>query len=261
MTVSQAQFSQLELPVTLSSPSLSEGKEPHPHQTVPPGETIPTDLVAKLTPTVEDTITRLSKTKFIVDPIAGQFISKIVSVMSSAYKRHGNILERAIYERLRENPRLEVWTDHAFAVSAIADNIASEHLKTPINLLDTHIPYETNSKRTLQLDIIVFDKETKTLRAYEIKRGNGAHDAGKKRQILRDTLCVQVLLKKYGMTRGFEASSVSSHVISYYGLLSVPRPFALKGTDLDQHFGFSVYAEIEKVNQLFKERLHSILNA
>jgi hypothetical protein len=128
-------------------------------------------------------------------------------------------------------------------------------------VLDTHIPYETNCKRTLQLDVIVFDKEAKTLRAYEIKRGNGAHDAGKKRQILRDTLCVQVLLKKYGLARGYDPSSVSSHVISYYGLLSVPRPFALKGSDLDQHFGFSVYAEVEKVNQLFKERLHQILNA
>jgi hypothetical protein len=27
------------------------------------------------------------------------------------------------------------------------------------------------------------------------------------------------------------------------------------------HFGFSAYGEVEKVNQLFKERPHSILNA
>jgi hypothetical protein len=226
-----------------------------------PAQIIPSDLIAKLTPTVENTITRLKQTKFIVDPIAGPLISKIVSVMSSAYKRHGSILERAIFERLKENPQFEVWGDQVFSVSAMADGVASESLKTPITLLETNIPYETIGKRTLQVDIVAFDKQSKTLRAYEVNRGNGVHDAGKKRQILRDTLCVQVLLRKYGAARGYDALSVSSHVIGYYGLLSVPRPFGLKGTDLDQHFGFSVYAEVEKVNQLFKERLHSILNA
>jgi hypothetical protein len=251
MTIAPAQYSQLELPAVV--PSLAQGHEP--------GRLIPTDLIAKLTPTVEHTITRLKQKKFIVDPIAGPLISKIVSVMSSAYKRHGNILERAIFERLRENPQLEVWGDHVFNVSAMADSVASESLRASATLLETNIPYETGGKRTLQVDIIVFDRRSKTLRAYEVKRGNGAHDAGKKRQILRDTLCVQVLLRNYGIARGYEASSVSSHVIGYYGLLSVPRPFALRGTDLDQHFGFSVYAEVEKVNQLFKERLHSILNA
>jgi hypothetical protein len=251
MTIPPGQFTQLELPVALpASPAVSR-----------PAPNIPTDLVAKLTPTVEDTIKRLKQKTFIVDPIAGPLVSRIVSVMSSAYKRHGNILERAIFERLKENPQLEIWNDQLFSVSAMADSVASESLRAPSTLLETNIPYEPNGKRTLQVDIIVFDKEAKTLRAYEVKRGNGEHDAGKKRQILRDILCIQVLLRKYGAFRGCEAMSISSHVISYYGLLSVPRPFALKGTDLDQHFGFSVYAEVEKVNQLFKERLHSILNA
>ena len=134
--------------------------------------------------------------------------------MSSAYKRHGNILERAIFERLKENAQLEVWSDPLFSVSAMADSVASESLRAPSTLLDTNIPYEPNGKRTLQVDIIVFDKQAKTLRAYEVKRGNGEHDAGKKRHILRDTLCIQVLLWKYGASRGDQASSVSSHVLA-----------------------------------------------
>ena len=120
MTIAPAQFSQLELPAVVSPPPGART-----------GPITPTDLIAKLTPTVEDTITRLKQTKFIVDPIAGPLISRIVSVMSSAYKRHGNILERAIFERLKENPRLEVWSDHVFSVSAMADNVASESLKAP----------------------------------------------------------------------------------------------------------------------------------
>jgi hypothetical protein len=96
MTITAAQFTQLELPPPVL-PSVADADDP--------AQIIPTDLTAKLTPTVENTITRLKQTKFIVDPIAGPLISKIVSVMSSAYKRHGSILERAIFERLKENPR------------------------------------------------------------------------------------------------------------------------------------------------------------
>jgi hypothetical protein len=163
MAISPPQFNQLELPVGLEVPSLASGLT----------TSIPTDLVAKLTPTVEDTIKRLKQKNFIIDPIAGSFISPIVSVMSAAYKRHGNILERAIFERLKENQQFEVWNDPVFSVSAMADSIASESLKVPSSLLETNIPYEPNGKRTLQVDILVFDKIAKTLRAYEVKRGNG----------------------------------------------------------------------------------------
>ena len=50
-------------------------------------------------------------------------------------------------------------------------------------------------------DAIVFDKNTGILRAYEIKRGFGVHDSGKRRSMLRDILSVQVLLKSYGKER------------------------------------------------------------
>jgi len=47
---------------------------------------------------VEKTIKRLNAKRFIADPIAGEHFSKIPSILSSAYKRHGYILERAILE-------------------------------------------------------------------------------------------------------------------------------------------------------------------
>jgi hypothetical protein len=50
-------------------------------------------------PEIESTIKRLDLKHFEPDPIAGPHFSKITSVMSSAYKRHGYILERAILER------------------------------------------------------------------------------------------------------------------------------------------------------------------
>src|SRR5438552_10843907 len=93
---------------------------------------------------IETTIKRLDSKSFDPDPIAGPHFSKITSVMSSAYKRHGYILERAILETLKLCPHFEVWRD---------------------------------------IDAIVFNKNTGTLGAYEIKRGSGLHDSGKRRSM------------------------------------------------------------------------------
>jgi hypothetical protein len=46
--------------------------------------------------------------------------------------------------------------------------------------------------------MVAFDNADQTIRAYEVKRGNGKFDAGKIRSIKRDLMCVQVLLKSYG---------------------------------------------------------------
>ena len=73
-------------------------------------------LVKILTPEIEATIERLRVKKFRPDPIAGEHFSRIVSVMSSAYKRHGFILERAILEQLKLCPDFEVWEDREFQV-------------------------------------------------------------------------------------------------------------------------------------------------
>ncbi|MDC1428115.1 hypothetical protein N8156_05330 [Rhodospirillaceae bacterium] len=74
-------------------------------------------LIETISPIVEETVERLKRKKFKKDPIAGEHFSKIVSLMSSAYKRHGFILEKAILEQLRTNPDFEVWEDRQFSVS------------------------------------------------------------------------------------------------------------------------------------------------
>src|SRR6266487_2603775 len=121
-----------------------------------------------LKPEIEKTIKGLDSKNFPPDPIAGPHFSKITSVMSSAYKRHGYILERAILETLRLCPYFEVWNDPEFQVpGSIAE---------PIKLIGTDYPY-SKGQRTLQVDAIVFNRNTGTLGAYEVKRGAGFHDS------------------------------------------------------------------------------------
>ena len=216
-------------------------------------------LIENISPIVEQTVARLKVKKFKKDPIAGEHFSKIVSLMSSAYKRHGFILEKAILEQLKTNPNFEVWEDPEFSISQGADLLVDSAIQNPTSIIESETNYDANGHRYLQVDTIVYDKLKKEISAYEIKRGNGKHDAGKRRQILRDLLCVQVLLKSYGIKKGFDVLSASSLIIFYYGECSIDKPFSLTRDELDDHFGYSVYSEVEEVNEYFRSKLFDLL--
>jgi hypothetical protein len=217
------------------------------------------ELLKVLSPEVEKTIAALAAKKFAPDPLAGSHFSRMVSLFSSAYKRHGFILESAILARLSQNNNLQVWNDPKFYVSEAADQFAATFITDPKSAIGSEHPY-TEEGRTLQVDVIVWDEERKTITAYEIKRGHGDHDAGKKRSILRDLLCVQVLLRQYAISRGLKAEKAFSRIVFYYGKCSIPKPFNLTRDELDDHFGFSVTTEVEAVNLHFRRRLFEILS-
>jgi len=216
-------------------------------------------FMERVAPVVDETIRVLSKVKFVGDPIAGAKYSRATSIVSSAYKRHGRILEIALRESLRESNRHSVWHDDAFKVSREADALANTQDLDACR--QTTLPYG-NSVRTLQIDVVAFDSADESIRAYEIKRGNGQFDAGKIRSITRrDLKCIQVLLKSYGELCKFKPTSAESKIIFYYGVRSIPRPWSLVGNELDQHFGFPVVEKIEQANDYFRAKLHALLEA
>ena len=107
--------------------------------------------------------------------------------------------------------------------------------------------------------MIVFNTDTKILRSYNVKRGNGAYDAGKKRIILRELIRTNMLLKDYGRRMGLEVSQSEAKIIFYYGLRSIPEPLSLIGAELDLHFRFPVYHAVEAVNEHFRRKLHELI--
>ena len=210
------------------------------------------DYLDRVKPIVDQTISTLASARFVVDPIAGEKYSRLTSIISSAYKRHGTILEFALRESLRESNRHRVWREDSFRVSRAADQIVGQQAD------DALLPYG-ESIRTLQIDMMVFDNADQTLRAYEIKRGNGQFDAGKIRSIKRDLMVTQMLLKSYGETFNLVPQKAEARIIFYYGRRSIPRPYSLIGTELNEHFGFPVYDLVEDANRYFKERLYGLL--
>ena len=150
----------------------------------------PPTLLELLDKEIEATIQGLNKKKFQPDPIAGRTFSRVVSVTSSAYKRHGNIIEKAILAQLAARPELTVWSDKKFQVLKAADLIVNLGSKNLSDINESDLDYG-ESGRTLQIDAIVYHKEARTLRAYEIKRGFGTHDSQKKKDMIHNALCVR----------------------------------------------------------------------
>src|SRR5258708_29493549 len=90
---------------------------------------------------IEKTIQSLESKIFLADPIAGPHFSKITSVMSSAYKRHGFILERALLEALKQCPHLEAWRDEQFQVPSNVDHMVNGSIEHGAKLIGTDYPY------------------------------------------------------------------------------------------------------------------------
>lgn len=215
-------------------------------------------LLDRLRPLVDDTIASLSRTAFRVDPIGGEQYSKATSIVSAAYKRHGRILEEAIRARLADCEYFTVWHEPEFAISTTADHAISGRNADIGDSLPIELPYLPGG-RIVQVDAIVFDRRVGTVRAYEIKRANGDFDAGKKRSILKDLLAVQALIKSYSSKRGINSNLGEARLIAFYGIKPLPAPLSISGTELDDHFVFSVHKHVETVNAYFRERLHQLL--
>jgi hypothetical protein len=219
-------------------------------------------FMERVAPVVDATIAALSRTGFVEDPIAGTTYSRATSIISSAYKRHGKILETAIREGLRDSNRHRVWSEDAFRVSTAANALVTSFvgLAGEEQCRQSVLPYGERA-RTLQVDMMAYDEADQTIRAYEVKRGNGQFDAGKIRSIKRDLMCIQVLLKSYGETANVAPVAAEARIIFYYGIRSIPRPWSLVREDLDGHFGFPIVEKIEQANGYFRERLHQLLEA
>src|SRR5438552_10909536 len=109
----------------------------------------------RIVPVVDETIRALSQVRFVEDPIAGVRYSRATSIVSSAYKRHGRILETALRESLRESNRHRVWQESNFRVSPAADGLVNT--QSDAECVKSELPYGTGA-RTLQVDLIAFDE-------------------------------------------------------------------------------------------------------
>lgn len=209
-------------------------------------------LIVVLSREIDETIERLiSRPSNLIkpDPVIAEKFTRVSGLVSSAYKRHGLILERTILERLKQCPWFRVWNKKDFQISSEA--WAAK--------LDTENLEYGSGVRNLQVDAFVYDTENKSLKAYEIKRGFAYFDSGKRISIREELKAIQVLLSSYGKTQNLDVQSRSSHVIFWYGKMSIKEPYGLRGKQMDEHLNWPVFDAVERVNSIFKDRLDAAL--
>ena len=215
---------------------------------------------------VDLTVSALAEKKFKVDPIAGENFSRFPSIVGSMQKRHGLIIESAILEAVGNLPNYTVWQVPAFHISqdVIAAVSSANNVKNNpdwIHLLNNSYPYtEENSAKTIQVDMVAFNRSTKDVVAMEIKRGYSTHDGGKKKAILKDVLSIQMLLKSYAENKTGEIiDSTKSLVCSYYSSREFNDLISVDRHDLDDLFGSEICLYVEQVNQYYQEKIQKLL--
>jgi hypothetical protein len=107
--------------------------------------------------------------------------------------------------------------------------------------------------RTVQVDLITFEKATGVVRGYEIKRNHLDTGSAVNLAIVRS------LLMSYARTvKGFDATRAEMWEISYYG---APRKGVLTRSDLDAHFGVPVLVNVERATATYRTALQTVLTA
>jgi hypothetical protein len=212
---------------------------------------------------IEATIVKLGRSRFRPDPILTREQSRQHSILGSAEKRHGRVIETALRASLAASPDYIIWREPRFIVPRAADDVTAQ----PVNqCLATAVPYPEwfAAGRSIELDLLTYHRGRRFLGSYEIKRGNGYHDSGKQKQMRRDLLAAHVLLRSYGQRRQLPIDDSAARVIFYYGHGTLGRDSAglsLTGAQLDQHFEWPVQADVETANEYYRARVQALLQA
>jgi hypothetical protein len=112
----------------------------------------------------------------------------------------------------------------------------------------------------VNVDLVVVDPEAKWAGAYEIKRGNGATEHGKRRQSIHKLRAARLVLESYLRQAGYGTmETCTSGVIDYYGSAGFTPEFTLLRDELDDHFGVPVVATVDAMTAALQEELKSAL--
>ena len=207
---------------------------------------------------IDEKLYKLFNNKRPVDPALGETLTYWQYWLHTATIKHGQILEEVVLELCKEKLKnFTVWEDREFRVTQRALNIAADPQQ---DILKVKLPYPGKTKKSIQIDMLIYDTKNKTLNSYEIKRGSGTHDRQKKEKMLQDLLTAHMHLESYGREeKKLEIKDVNSYVISVFGkeLLSPEwKKFSINGfEEIDKHFKTDISKGIEDSNTYFRNLL------
>ncbi|MGA2568426.1 MAG: hypothetical protein ABSF41_16550 [Pseudolabrys sp.] len=130
------------------------------------------------------------------------------------------------------------------------------------SLAKIRLSADSEADGIVNLDLCVVDPEARWAGVYEIKRGNGATEHGKRRPIMRKLRAVRPVLASYVHKLGYgPIETVTSAVIDYFGSSGFDPHFTITRDKLDEHFGVPVVATVDAMTAAVRDALDAELPA
>jgi hypothetical protein len=196
---------------------------------------------------------------FPVDPVIGPELSRAISCIGSVVKRHGGLIELGIAGALKASDRFIVLTNVSLPLTKGAAQLLDAR-NSDEDLAKIRLSADSEAEGIVNLDLVVVDPEAGWAGTYEIKRGNGVTESGKRRPTVRKLRAARLVLASYVGQHGYgPVESVTSAVIDYFGGSGFEAEFTLTRDRLDGHFGVPVVAMVDAMTATVREALQAEL--
>jgi hypothetical protein len=191
--------------------------------------------------------------------VIGPVLSRAISCIGSVVKRHGGLIEMGIAGALKASDRFIVLTNVPLPLTKGAAQLLDAR-NSDEDLSNIRLSADSEAEGIVNVDMVVVDPEAGWAGTYEIKRGNGLTEHGKRRPIVRKLRAARLVLASYVRQRGHgPVDTVTSAVIDYFGGSGFEAEFTLTRDQLDGHFGVPVIATVDAMTATVREALQAEL--
>ena len=205
-----------------------------------------------------DAVAAAVSTKFPLDEVLGPELSRLISISASVVKRHGILIEKAVFEALSASGRYEVLHNATIPITAAADGLVASN--TAESLARLNLRYDQPAARSVNHDLIVIDVAAGWAGAYSVKRGNGDMGPRLRKPLERDVASVRLLLRSFLRDQGYSTIDVvTSACIDWFGNAGLPPHLTVQGPDVDAHFGVPVVDTVERMTRHLRCELHQTM--
>lgn len=198
---------------------------------------------------------------FPIDPLIGKDLSRALSCIGSVVKRHGALIELGVGGALVASDRFIVLPNVTIPLTKAATQLLDAR-NTDATLSKIKLSADSEAAGIVNVDLVVVDPEARWAGAYEIKRGNGVTEHGKRRPILRKLRAVRLVLASFVEQLGYgPIETTTSAVIDYYGASGFDAQFTITRDQIDGHFEVPVVATVDAMTATVRDTLEAELPA